>query len=100
MPSIIKSAIKGCTGTVFILEYQLILEEGDSGYSPECACTPHTYIFLLSHNIIVSLLHQNIMYNLLFSLWNNVLSGTHSKIIYDDLVTINLLTILFSGTMS
>ena len=40
MPSIIKNAIKGCTGTVFILEYQLISEEGDSGYSPECACTP------------------------------------------------------------
>ena len=35
MPSIIKNAIKGCTGTVFILEYQMISEEGDSGYSPE-----------------------------------------------------------------
>ena len=41
MPSIMKNAIKGCTGTVFILEYQLISEEGDSGYSPECACNRH-----------------------------------------------------------
>ena len=34
MPSIIKNAIKGCTGTVFIPEYQMLSEEGDSGYSP------------------------------------------------------------------